>query len=190
MASNLTRQAISESFIKLLNQYPLDKITVRQIVEDCGINRNTFYYHYRDVYALLQEIFDQEAAKVIGNQRNYESWQNGLIESARFALENKQAVYHVYSSAHRDYFVRYLDQVAGDLIHGFVVEQAQGLDVDPEDMHYIEIVYKYAVMGMIYEWVERHMKDDVEHIINRMGALFDGAVRRTLEKAAGLPRQG
>ena len=189
MASNLTRQAISESFIRLLNQYPLDKITVRQIVEGCGVNRNTFYYHYRDIYALLQEIFDQEAAKVISNHRNYESWQEGLIESARFALENKQAVYHVYSSAHRDYFARYLDQVAGDLIHSFAVEQAQGLDVDPEDMHYIEIVCKYAVMGMIYEWVERHMRDDVEHIISRMGELFEGEVRRVLENAAGLSRQ-
>ena len=47
--SQLTKRAITESFMKLINQVPFDKITVKDIVEDCGVNRNTFYYHYRDI---------------------------------------------------------------------------------------------------------------------------------------------
>ncbi len=50
---NFTKQAIKDSFLKLLNQQPLSKISVRSIVEDCGINRNSFYYHYQDIPALL-----------------------------------------------------------------------------------------------------------------------------------------
>ena len=42
---NFTKKAIRESFIKLLNERPLNKITVKDIVEDCGVNRNSFYYH-------------------------------------------------------------------------------------------------------------------------------------------------
>ena len=53
---NFTKQAIQDSFLKLLNQQPLSKISVRSIVEDCGINRNSFYYHYQDIPALLGEI--------------------------------------------------------------------------------------------------------------------------------------
>lgn len=44
--ANFTKQAIKASFLKLLNQQPLSKISVRDIVEDCGINRNSFYYHF------------------------------------------------------------------------------------------------------------------------------------------------
>ena len=51
--ANFTEKAIKASFLKLLNERPLTKITVRDIVEDCGINRNSFYYHYRDIPALL-----------------------------------------------------------------------------------------------------------------------------------------
>ena len=58
--SQLTRKAIVQSFIKLLNEMPLDKITVKDIVDDCGVNRGTFYYYYQDVYALLEEIFATE----------------------------------------------------------------------------------------------------------------------------------
>lgn len=45
--ANFTKQAIKASFMKLLSQKPLNKISVRDIVEDCGINRNSFYYHFR-----------------------------------------------------------------------------------------------------------------------------------------------
>lgn len=44
---NFTKKEIKRSFIKLLNEQPLNQISVRDIVEDCGINRNSFYYHFR-----------------------------------------------------------------------------------------------------------------------------------------------
>ena len=59
--SELTKRAIQESFKKLLSNQPLDKITVKNITDDCGVNRNTFYYHYSDIYQLLEEIILTEA---------------------------------------------------------------------------------------------------------------------------------
>ena len=63
--SELTKRAIQESFKKLLSNQPLDKITVKNITDDCGVNRNTFYYHYSDIYQLLEEIFLTEAQKSV-----------------------------------------------------------------------------------------------------------------------------
>lgn len=63
--SELTKRAIQESFKKLLSNQPLDKITVKNITDDCGVNRNTFYYHYSDIYQLLEEIILTEAQKSV-----------------------------------------------------------------------------------------------------------------------------
>lgn len=52
--TQFTSKAIEESFIRLLNERPLDKITIKDIVDDCGISRNTFYYHFQDITALLK----------------------------------------------------------------------------------------------------------------------------------------
>ena len=65
--AQFTKKAIVESFLKLLNQKPLDKITVREIVEDCEINRNTFYYHFEDIHALLTFIVDTEVERVLAD---------------------------------------------------------------------------------------------------------------------------
>ena len=63
--ANFTEKAIKASFLKLLNERPLTKITVRDIVEDCGINRNSFYYHYRDIPALLEELITEQADNIL-----------------------------------------------------------------------------------------------------------------------------
>ena len=81
--ANFTEKAIKESFIRLLNDMPLTKITVKDIVEDCGINRNSFYYHYQDVPSLLNQIIVEQAEHLI---RDYPSisrmrWMKPLISS-------------------------------------------------------------------------------------------------------------
>ena len=58
--SGFTKQAIQASFLKLLDTYPLRDITVRMITEDCGINRKSFYYHYQDIYSVLEWIVVRE----------------------------------------------------------------------------------------------------------------------------------
>ena len=52
--SQVTKRALEASLKKLLLERPLDKITVTDIAEDCGINRMTFYHHFRDIYALVE----------------------------------------------------------------------------------------------------------------------------------------
>ena len=47
--ASFTRKAIMDSFMKLVDQRPISKITIKDIVEDCGVNRNTFYYHFADI---------------------------------------------------------------------------------------------------------------------------------------------
>ena len=63
---SFTQVAIKQSFLKLLEQYPISKITVKMIVLDCGINRNTFYYHFEDIPMLLEEVIEDQIDVVAG----------------------------------------------------------------------------------------------------------------------------
>ena len=64
--SGLTKRMLAQSLIKLLYQEPLSGITVQQIADDCGVNRQTFYYHFQDIYALLEWIFEEDARQLLG----------------------------------------------------------------------------------------------------------------------------
>lgn len=184
MAKELTRQAIISAFLKLLNDRPLDKISVKDIVAECEINRNTFYYHYQDIYALVEEIFATETKKVIEKNEEHFNWQEGLIQSTQFALQNKKAVYHIYNSVNRKDLERYLFQVAGYIMEQIVRHQAEDLKVTDEDILYISTFYKHALVGIIIEWLERGMVDEPESVIRRMGEIFEGNLRIILEKVS------
>lgn len=185
MSGNLTKNAIMSSLIKLLNEKPLDKITVKDIVEDCGINRNTFYYHYHDIYDLLKDIFSIETEKALELAGTQSSWQEGFLYSAQFILQNKRAVYHVYSSIERDQLERYMYSIAETIMINFVRSQAEGLDASEEDIKLLAVFYKHAVVGLYNEWLQRGLKGNPEEVILRIGRLLDGNIRRSLEKACG-----
>lgn len=181
--SQLTKKAIIEAFIKLLNERPLDKIKVKDIVEECGINRNTFYYHFSDIPALVEEILQAETERVIAESQDAEGWEDGFIRAADFALKNKRAVYHIYNSVSRDIFERYLNVIAEDVMKRFVERMAQDIPAKREDKDLVIHFYKAALVGLILDWLEAGMKYEPEPLINRVGQLFEGNIRASLERS-------
>jgi len=180
--SQFTKNAIVQSFIEILNQKPFDKITVTDIVDRCGINRNTFYYYYQDIYALLDEIFQNETKNIIDKYGSYSSWQEGFIAATKFAFENKRAIYHVYNSIRRELLENYLYNVTRNNMTQFVKEQATGLDVSDDDIKLISDFYTFALVGSVFEWLNDDMKEDPVEFITKAGQLFEGNIRYTLEK--------
>ena len=168
MAKERTEKAIMDTFLLLLNQNPLDKITVKDIVSACGISRNTFYYHYQDIYDLLRATFAAVVDRVL--QENVTTWQESLRSCTSFALENRRAVYHVYRSAYREDLERSLYRVSEERMERLI--------------HYLTLFYKCAVTGILLEWLNADMRGDVERMISRMGVLLEGNLRLSLERIA------
>ena len=179
---NSTKTAIKEAFMTLLNKKPFDKITVKEIVEECGINRNTFYYHYEDIYALLQAVLDDEVQAAMQSVDGFTSWGNGFLKAAEFALQNKQAIYHVYRSVERDVLERYLYSVAEFVMSKAIEQQTADLDPDPTDLELMVTFYKYALAGIVIEWLSHGMKNSPEQSILRLGELLNGNIRYTFTK--------
>ena len=94
--SKITKNALSASLKKLLLQKPFDKITVTDITEDCGLNRMTFYYHFQDIYDLLEWTCQEDARKYLKNKKTYDTWQEGYLNIFYGALENKEFILNVY----------------------------------------------------------------------------------------------
>ena len=106
--ANLMKKEIKTTFLRLLEERPYHQITVKEIVKECGINRNSFYYHYADLPALVEEVIDEEIGRFVREQSSFSSMEESLTEALSFFREHKRAAYHVYNSVNRDIFDRYL----------------------------------------------------------------------------------
>ena len=84
MSKNTTKMAISYAFKELLLEKPYNKITVNDISERCGINRQTFYYHFLDIPNMVEWICNDDVSKVINFDITYENWQESFCLSLNY----------------------------------------------------------------------------------------------------------
>ncbi len=186
MAQQYTKKIIREEFIKILNERPLNKITVKDIASACDINRNTFYYYYTDIYAILSEIFQTELQIVIDEYNDTLSWEESCIVATKFSLQNKTAIYHVYNSMQKEELEDYLFNVSGNIMSRYVEKVSDGISASSGDKKLIASFYQCALTEMVLRWIASGMKEDPDTIIRRIGRLFDGHIALSLKRSAGL----
>ena len=166
---NFTRRAIKESFLKLLNQRPLNQITVKDIVEDCGINRNSFYYHFSDLPALVEEIMAEQVSAMVKNHPTVDSVQEGSDAIVEFVMHNKRAIYHIYNSVSRDVFERHLMEVCRYVVTTYLDGMLE--EVEEADRDAILRFHRCAAFGSVIDWLNGGMKDDVSDYFRRIRQL-------------------
>ena len=177
-----TKNAIRRAFIRLLNERPIDKISIKDIAETGAVNRNTFYYYYADIYALVEDIFEMEAADFLTKMRRYESWQEAFLDATDFAMQNKRAVFHLYNSANQGTLRCYYHKIILGAMMTYVQGQAEGLTVQEEDIRVLAEFYSAALEGLTALWLQDGMKYDTEAYIDHLGRLLDGNIRLALER--------
>lgn len=181
----ITRNEIKRTCLKLLEEKPLSQITVKSIVEECGINRNSFYYHFADMPSLLNEIVMDSADEIIRAHANVESLEECLNVAIQFARKNKRAVFHVFKSVNRGIYEQNLAKVCHDLVVSYCRSAFEPVDASEEDKEIMIRFYQCELMGQILLWLESDMRYDVEAQYSRLLELRKGfgmeMVRRSAE---------
>lgn len=173
-----TQKFIMSTFMQLLESESLDKITVRDIVEECEINRNTFYYHYSDIYDLLDDVFRVETEKFMSEDVDENTTFGEEYErAARFVLKYKKAILHIYDSKKRDVLQNYLETLAFSFISRFVKKEADGYGLSDEDIDYITGFYTHAIVGNTLGWIKRKLPSGQEKFIARTAGTFNATVK-------------
>jgi probable dihydroxyacetone kinase regulator len=180
--SQITKRALEASLKHLLLQKPLHKITINDITEDCGINRMTFYYHFKDIYDLVEWSCEEDARKALAGNRTYDTWQQGFLQILQAVLENKSFIMNVYHSVSREQVENYLYQVTYDLLIGVVEEKSAEMQVARADKEFLADLYKYAFVGLILDWIRRDMKDDPTAMVDRLSEAMHGNITSALER--------
>ena len=158
--SQMTKRALEASLKKLLLQKPLTKITISDIAEDCGISRMTFYYHFKDIYDLVEWVCVEDAARALEGKKTYDTWQEGFLNIFHAVRDNKPFIMNVYRCVSRERIEQYLNPLIHSLILGVVEEKSAAMTVSEKDKRFIANFYEYAFIGIMLEWINGSMKEE------------------------------
>ncbi len=188
MAKNYTKNLIKQEFIKLLNKKSLHNITVTEIAKQCKIERKTFYYHYENLPQLVKEIFDEELEDVIKEFNETLSWEESFISAAKFILENKKVVKHMYESDYKVELEKYIFSISGEIMRKYIERVAKDTNAQEIDIKLIAYFYQCALSSSLIQWVATDMKTDAKVITRRLGELMDGNILEALKRSEKLEK--
>lgn len=165
---SFTKKAIKDTFVALLEERPLNRITVKDIVETCGINRNSFYYHFEDLPALIDEIIAEQLQELIRDHPTIDSLEDGFDAALEFVLKNKRAALHIYNSLSRDVSERYIMEACRYVVTTYIDEAAAERGMDEADKEMLIRYHKCACFGHIIDWLNSGMRDDISTYFHRL----------------------
>lgn len=177
-----TKKVLADSLRKLLTEKSFDKITVVDIVKDSGINRQTFYYHFQDIYDLVEWIFKEDNLKELQEKVGYRTWEQGYWQILNYIKENKQFIKSIYYSSGKDILERFMYDAAYHFLMNSINEQAAVFEVQSEDKEFIANFYKHAFVGLIQDWIAGGMKEEPQRIVERLSILIHGDIIKALKR--------
>ena len=180
--SQVTKRALEQSLKNLLLKKPLTKITINDIAEDCGINRMTFYYHFKHIYDLVEWSCTEDARKALEEKKTYDTWQQGFLQIFEAVRANKPFIMHVYRCVHREQVEAYLKPLVDSLLMGVIREESVGMTVRDEDKSFIARIYSYIFIGVMLDWIKDDMKADPQEIVGRLAVLLKGSISDALSR--------
>lgn len=165
--SNITKKALASSLKELGSTKILDKITVADITEHCGVNRQTFYYHFDDKYELLNWIYTEELFKPLTKDLNFFNWGDKLVELFKY-MKNKKSFFMNTIKSSNNFFADYMDRVLMELLHKAIKDLDLYNHLEEKEKDIYARFFAYGLTGVIVDWTMKGMKMDEVELSNTL----------------------
>lgn len=180
---NRTKSAITDAFWQLLEEKPYSKITVKDIVDRCQINRNTFYYHYHDIPELLECAVKADTDHIIKTYGKFGSLIDCITPLINHCIIRQKSLLHIYGSVQREVFLNELDQIALYAVTQYVDAVTSELPLRLEDKTLLIRFYKCTMVGIFLDWLNEGMRYDLFAFSERICNLLEGSGKQAFLKS-------
>lgn len=172
--SLITKKAIAAGIKELTKKKSFDKITVSDITQACGLNRQTFYYHFQDKYELVDWIYYNEAISIIVNDLDYDNWNTKVLQFLKKLKEEDYFYYNTLKTAVENEFREYLFKVTVELLCGIIHDITADSSASERDINFIAEFFAFGLTGVIIAWVQNGMKETPEYIASQLRFMVEG----------------
>ena len=174
-----TQQTILNTFGEMLDRMPFEKITVSALIRECGISRNTFYYHFEDIYGML----DAWLVKAFGDYTlpaDPGEWRSRIKYFLATCRANKRRVYHLLDVLSRDRLERYTFELADNVFYSYLKTWTEGLGITENRLQACSEICCYSLLGMFLRFLWNNMYDDINEKLDNLGDVLEEMMQKLL----------
>lgn len=188
--SEQTKLQLAAALKILMAQKSMDKITIAELTNLCNIRRQSFYYHFEDIYDLLRWMIENEAISLLKQQEGALLWKEGLLQLFRYLEENRTVCLCALKSVGRDHLRRFFEADIYAIIHRTIEQLTENIGVHNNldsfvDVEMLTHFYVVALAGMIESWLLGEIDRTPEQLIQFVDIILNdqinGAAARVLQ---------
>ena len=182
-SSMITKKTIAQALKELMGRHSFDKITVADITESCGLNRQTFYYHFNDKYSLLNWIFDQEVIGILKSGLTIDNWQQCILDMLAEMYKNERFYWNALRISPQSEFEVHLLSLAKAMFYIIIGKLVSEGQITEEEMRFMADFYAHGSVGIIVEWAKSGMRETPEHLTEMIFHLVNDSRSVMLKRA-------
>lgn len=181
-----TKKTLAASLKRFMSKKPLSKITVSEIIADCGVNRKTFYYHFEDIYALLKWMLEEEAIEVVKQFDLLVDYREAVLFVLDYVKTNKHLLCCAYDSMGRDEMKRFFYSDFIGITQKIIYDTAKQLGVHTEEefKEFLAHLYTEAVAGILIDEFTGKQEHDPEKVVEYLSLVIKNSLPSVLTSAA------
>lgn len=175
--SDETKRLLATSLKALMKIKSLEKISIRELTENAGVNRQTFYYHFEDIYDLLKWLFQQETVQLLAVHEKAQIWQEGLLQLFYYLDENRDICLCAIRSVGRDHVKRFFFSEVHSIFGRVVKDFGEQLNAPEDYMSFLTHFYTLSFAGLVESWLLGEMDQTPEEIIQMIDFYIQDQLR-------------
>lgn len=180
-----TKKMFANALKQALKKKPLSKISVSEIVSDCGVNRKTFYYHFENIHDLLKWILRQEAIDVVKELDAESDYEKSIRFIIDYLDNNEELIKNIYSIGKnevRQFLYTDFIEIMGSIIDN--AERAAKLSVSQDFKAFLGKFYTEAVLGLLQDWITDKSIRNKEKTVQYIQLILHSSITNSLKAAA------
>ncbi len=170
--SNLTKRTLAQSLKTLLARSPLSGITVQNIADEAGVNRKTFYYHFRDIYDLIEYTLVEDCKSILTGNSSLENWQQGLRNVLEYLQENRSFILNALFSLRDDEISAQINKLVMPLVEEAFQNAAGFQSLKEDEQQFFVAMTGYGLVGIVLDWIREGMRETPESLQHRFEQYF------------------
>lgn len=174
--SNLTKKSLASALKQKIKEKDLSEITIAELTDRCGLKRQTFYYHFTDIYDLLKWLYTNEVIEEIKDAETYESWKECYSYIFEYVKRNQSLIFGTYKSIAKEYFHNFLNNQTHEIISKVIAEKTRNKKITASTEIFLTNFYKNVLIGFIKDWIEEGMREDPASLIEKIDCILDGSI--------------
>ena len=180
-SSALTKKELGHALKELMNLMPMNKITVAMVCEKCDLNRQTFYYHFQDIYECLGYIYQSEVIEKLPEFDSLEQWPDHFLKILKYIEQNKVFCLNTFNSLSRDHLEMFLSETSFAMVENGIRQFAHDVNIDPDRLNFIVNFYAIAFSGLIIQWLTRGCRDSSEELAATLSTMLQGSFTNAID---------